>query len=113
RNLGVAVYSALASGFLTGKYAGDAAVDSPRAGSVAERYLSDPRAKALLADARSLAERHVVPVTQVAIAWLRRPAVTCAIASATTVDQLGELLAALELDLGDEELDGLGAGVPV
>ncbi len=48
-DLGVAVYSALASGFLTGKYrAGEPVPSSARAGGVRSRYLGDPRAVALL-----------------------------------------------------------------
>ncbi len=45
-DLGVAVYSALASGFLTGKYReGAPDPSSPRAGGVRSTYLSDPRAR--------------------------------------------------------------------
>ncbi len=85
-DLGVAVYSALASGFLSGKYrpgAPDPA--SPRAGHIRSTYLSDPGAVALLESATAIAERHEVSVAAVALAWvLTVPGVSSAIASATT-----------------------------
>jgi aryl-alcohol dehydrogenase-like predicted oxidoreductase len=103
--LGVAVYSALASGFLTGKYA-NGRVDSLRADGVKTRYLSDETA---------LAGLHGVPVAQVALAWaLAQPAVTCVIASATTPEQVHELMATVALELTAEELDELdSAGAAV
>jgi aryl-alcohol dehydrogenase-like predicted oxidoreductase len=105
-DLGVAVYSALASGFLSGKYRpGAAEPASPRAGGVRSRYLDDPRALALLESARRVATRKGATVAQVALAWgLAVPGVTSAIASATSPEQLSELLGAVELELDETDL---------
>jgi aryl-alcohol dehydrogenase-like predicted oxidoreductase len=107
--LGVAVYYALAQGFLSGKYRpGQPVPASSRAGG-ASSFLEDERAVALLDAATTVADRKGVPVAAVSIAWaLAQPGVTSAIASATSPDQLGELTraAALELDEADlAELD--------
>jgi aryl-alcohol dehydrogenase-like predicted oxidoreductase len=105
-DLGVTVYSALASGFLSGKYrpgAPDPA--SPRAGSVRSTYLSDPRALALLGSATAIAERKGASVAQVALAWgLAQVGVTSTIASATSPEQLSELLGAVAVELDEKDL---------
>jgi aryl-alcohol dehydrogenase-like predicted oxidoreductase len=108
-DLGVAVYSALARGFLSGKYrpgAPDPA--TPRAGGVRATYLSDPRAMALLEAARTIAERKGATVAQVALAWsLAVPGVTSVIASVTSPEQLSELLGAVAVELDDADLTEL------
>jgi aryl-alcohol dehydrogenase-like predicted oxidoreductase len=111
-DLGVTVYSALASGFLSGKYRkGAPEPTSPRAGSVRSTYLSEPRALALLEAATEVAERHGATVAQVALAWgLAQPAVTSAIASATSPEQLSELLGAVAVELDETDLAELGRG---
>jgi aryl-alcohol dehydrogenase-like predicted oxidoreductase len=105
-DLGAAVYSALARGFLSGKYrpgAPDPA--SPRAGGVRSSYLSDPRALALLEAARGIAQRKGATVAQVALAWgLTVPGVTSVIASATSPEQLSELLGAVTVELDEPDL---------
>jgi aryl-alcohol dehydrogenase-like predicted oxidoreductase len=111
-HLGVAVYSALASGFLSGKYrqgAPDPA--TPRAGGVRSTYLSDDRAVRLLEAARTVAADKGVTVAQVSLAWaLAVPGVTSVIASATSSEQLDELLGAVAVELDEKdlaELDGV------
>lgn len=107
--IGVLPYSALASGFLTGKYRdGAPAVDSPRAGGAA-RYLDD-RGRRVLAVLDEVAAAHGTSVTAVSLAWLRvQPGVVAPIASARTVGQLPDLLAGARLDLAADELAALGA----
>jgi aryl-alcohol dehydrogenase-like predicted oxidoreductase len=101
--LAVAPYYGLAKGFLTGKYADGAQVDSPRAEG-ARAYLDD-RGRAVLADLREIADDHAVPVAAVALAWLKsRPNVVAPIASARSPEQLGELLPMAELTLTGDEL---------
>jgi aryl-alcohol dehydrogenase (NADP+) len=101
--LAVAPYYALAKGFLTGKYADGAEVDSPRAEG-ARAYLDD-RGRAVLADLDEIARAHDVPVAAVALAWLRsRPNVVAPIASARDVAQLEQLLPMAELTLTGDEL---------
>jgi aryl-alcohol dehydrogenase (NADP+) len=107
--IGVLPYSALASGFLTGKYRdGAPAVDSPRAGGAA-RHLDD-RGRRVLAVLDEVAAAHGTSVTAVSLAWLRvQPGVVAPIASARTVEQLPDLLAGARLDLAADELAALGA----
>ena len=108
--LAVAPYYALASGFLTGKYRGEA-VDSARA-ERAGGYL-DERGAAVLAALDAVAGAHGVTVAAVAIAWLlTKPAVVSPIASARTPEQLAQLLPAVDLVLTADEiarLDGASA----
>jgi aryl-alcohol dehydrogenase-like predicted oxidoreductase len=97
-------YSALASGFLTGKYRPGVAVDSARAGG-ASAYLDDPANVTLLADLDDIAAAHGVSVTAVSLAWLRQqPVVGAPIASARTVEQLGDLVQSFTLDLTVDEM---------
>ncbi len=100
-------YSALASGFLTGKYRpGGPEVESARAAS-AGRHLEG---RAGVLDALDeVAAAHSAPVSAVALAWLlAQPGVTAPIASARTPEQLAELLPMAELELSPEELEQLG-----
>ncbi len=98
-------YFSLARGFLTGKYRPDGPeVDSPRAASVRERYFND-RGFAVLAALEEIAGAHAVSVAAVSLAWLAaQPTVVAPIASATSAEQLGDLLQSVSLELGEDEL---------
>ncbi len=110
RGLGVCTYFALAAGFLTGKY-GEGKPQGARAARV-ERYVDAPAAQAVLAAARTVAARRGATVAQVALAWqLHRPEVTTPIASATSPEQVRELVGAVGLRLAPEDMAELeGAG---
>lgn len=96
-------YYGLAKGFLTGKYRPGAEVASARAEG-ASAYLDD-RGLAVLAVLDEIAAGHGAPVAAVALAWLAaQPTVVAPIASARTVEQLADLLPALELHLTSDEL---------
>ena len=100
-------YSALASGFLTGKYRPEGEqVDSPRASGAAKHL--DEGGLAVLAVLDELASAHEVPVAAVALAWLAaQPTVVAPIASGRTPEQLAQLLPMADLQLSDEELGRL------
>lgn len=108
-NVGVICYYALASGFLTGKYrsTADLAKSAARGGSV-KKYL-DPRGLRILAALDEVAGAHPgATPAQVALAWLMaRPGITAPIASATSVDQLQELIGAAQLALAADEIAAL------
>jgi aryl-alcohol dehydrogenase-like predicted oxidoreductase len=106
-NLGVIPYFSLASGFLTGKYRSEADLAKyPRGGRV-KKYLNE-RGLRILAALDSVAKHHSAQPGQVAIAWMMaRPSVTAPIASATSIDQLNELLAATRLNLEESEIKSL------
>jgi aryl-alcohol dehydrogenase (NADP+) len=101
-------YYGLARGFLTGKYRpGGDPVDSPRAERAAA-YL-DERGLRVLEALDAVAAAHAAPVAAVALAWLAaQPTVAAPIASARSVEQLGELLPTVDLRLSGAELERLG-----
>ncbi|MDH6132827.1 aryl-alcohol dehydrogenase-like predicted oxidoreductase [Kitasatospora sp. MAA4] len=103
-------YSALASGFLTGKYRpGGPAVQSARAQG-AGRYLEEPRGPRVLDALDTVAAAHGVELAGVALAWLAaQPTVAAPIASARTVEQLPPLLVGATLELTADELALLDA----
>ncbi len=106
--IGVVSYFALASGFLSGKYRSEAdAAKSPRGDTVVKKYLND-RGKKVLAALDSVAARVGATPAQVAIAWLiAKPAITAPIASATSRDQLKDLVAAANLRLDSAAMSEL------
>ncbi len=107
-NLGVISYFSLASGFLSGKYRsdGDVAKSHARGGAV-KKYLN-PRGSRVLAALDAVAASHKATPVQVALAWLvARPGLTAPIASATSTEQLGELLSALTMELTHDDIGKL------
>lgn len=98
--LGVMNFYALAAGFLTGKYRStDDAAKSLRGKNTTGKYLN-PRGLRILAALDEVgAELHATPAA-IAVAWLlARPSVTSPIASATSLVQLDQLIAATRLEL--------------
>ncbi|MCR0996800.1 aldo/keto reductase [Serratia rubidaea] len=103
--LGVINFWALASGFLTGKYrSADDIGKSQRGDTIVARYLT-PRGLRILEALDSVAQQHAATPAQVALAWLMaRPSITSPIASATSLAQLDELIAATQLSLSAEDI---------
>jgi aryl-alcohol dehydrogenase-like predicted oxidoreductase len=110
QRIGVVCYYALASGFLTGKYRTPAdAAKSARGKGVVEKFLNE-RGFRILAALDDVGRRHGASPASVALAWaMARPSITAPIASATTVDQLGELAAATRLNLDPAAMEQLNA----
>jgi aryl-alcohol dehydrogenase-like predicted oxidoreductase len=106
RGLGVINFYALASGFLTGKYRAAADADkSARGKNTTAKYLN-PRGLKILAALDEVAERANATPARVALAWqIARPSITAPIASATSLAQLAELAAAVELKLGAADIE--------
>lgn len=103
-NVGVINFYGLAAGFLTGKYrTADDAGKSARGKNVVARYLNE-RGLKVLAALDAVATRRGVTTGQVALAWqMARPAITAPIASATSLAQMAELVAAAELRLSAQD----------
>ena len=103
-------YYGLARGFLTGKYRpGGPDVQSQRSAGVREAYFND-RGFAVLEALDEVASANDTSVAAVSLAWLRsRPTVVAPIASATTPDQLAELIPATNVELREDELRRLDA----
>jgi aryl-alcohol dehydrogenase-like predicted oxidoreductase len=105
--LGVIPYFSLASGFLTGKYRTEADLKkSPRGGQM--KPLLEGRGPKVLAALDTVAARHGATPAQVALAWLMaRPSITAPIASATSVDQLTDILRSAALSLSTDDMTAL------
>ncbi|HEX6794388.1 MAG TPA: aldo/keto reductase [Casimicrobiaceae bacterium] len=102
-DIGVITYFSLAAGFLTGKYRSEKDYGKSARGPGMKKYLNARGHKILDALDDVAGRLHVAPA-QVSLAWLMaQPGVTAAIASATSLAQLDELLAATRLSL--DELD--------
>ncbi|WP_440974995.1 aldo/keto reductase [Pseudoxanthomonas winnipegensis] len=106
--LGVINYYALASGFLTGKYRDPADVSkSPRGEAAVRKYLNE-RGRRILAALDEVAAQQRAKPAQIALAWLMaRDSITAPIASASSVEQLHEILHAAQLTLTPEQIQAL------
>jgi aryl-alcohol dehydrogenase-like predicted oxidoreductase len=102
-DIGVITYFSLAAGFLTGKYRSEKDYAKSPRGPGMKKYLNE-RGLRILDALDDVAGRLRATPAQVALAWLMaQPGVTAAIASATSLAQLEDLLAATQLSL--DELD--------
>jgi aryl-alcohol dehydrogenase-like predicted oxidoreductase len=105
-------YFGLASGYLTGKYRKPADFDRYARGDRVRKYAETGAPLLALMDA--IAHECEATLAQVALAWLLdQPGIAAPIASATTADQVDELLEAVELELMPDQLARLNAFVPV
>ncbi|MFZ0959898.1 MAG: aldo/keto reductase [Terriglobia bacterium] len=105
--LGVIPYFSLASGFLTGKYRSEADLAASKRGPMVKKFLNDRGFRILRALDEVAREFHSTPA-QVALAWLAaRPSITAPIASATSLAQLNDLVAATELKLDQASIERL------
>ena len=107
-NIGVVSYFALASGFLSGKYRTPSdAAKSKRGDGVVAKYLNE-RGLRILAALDDVGRRYSASPASVALAWqIARPSITAPIASATSVGQLNELVAATKLHLDQAAIEQL------
>ncbi|MGB7655407.1 MAG: aldo/keto reductase [Novosphingobium sp.] len=97
-------YFGLASGYLTGKYRKDADFKRFVRGERVKKY-HDSNGPALLTMMDQIAKDCEATVAQVALAWLLDQAgIGAPIASATTADQLDELIEAIDIELMPDQL---------
>jgi aryl-alcohol dehydrogenase-like predicted oxidoreductase len=102
-------YFSLANGFLTGKYRSEKDLDQSPRGKRVAGYL-EGRGRRVLDELDAIAAETGAALATVALAWLMaQPAITAPIASATSVPQLAELVAAMELDLSLDQIERLDA----
>lgn len=107
--IGVINFYSLASGFLTGKYRTEQDVSSAARQRTNRKYMTD-RGFRILGALDAVAARTGAKQAQIAIAWLiAQPDVTAPIASATSVGQVEELIAAARLSLDAESLSLLNS----
>jgi hypothetical protein len=107
--IGVIGYYSLASGFLTGKYRSAADADGRTRGPRVQKYLND-YGYGVIAALDEVARRYEAKPGQIAVAWLiARPSVTAPIVSATTLEQLAELVEAAEIELDADSIAKIDA----
>lgn len=105
--LGVFPYYGLANGFLTGKYRSEDDLKKSTRGERVRPYL-EGKGRRVLDELDAVAEETGAALATIALAWLMaQPTVVAPIASATNVEQLKELTAAMHLQLTPEQLDRL------
>ncbi len=99
--ISVLPFFGLARGFLSGKYRPGVTVESVRAAAVA-RYQNE-KGWRTVETLQEIARHYASTPSAVALAWLRaQPTVSVPLASARTVEQLGEIVQVLELN--DEDV---------
>jgi aryl-alcohol dehydrogenase-like predicted oxidoreductase len=109
QQVGVISYYSLASGFLSGKYRSAADAQNKARSAGVQKYLNE-KGFALLKVLDAQAARLNATPAQIALAWLiARPAVTAPIASATSHEQLQDLVKASRLNLDAEAIQALDA----
>ncbi len=102
--IGVIPYYALASGFLTGKYRSEQDFGKSVRGGRMASYLNE-RGQRILAALDEVATGKGATQAQIALAWLMaRPGLTAPIASATSLEQLKDLVAATRLNLDASDI---------
>jgi aryl-alcohol dehydrogenase-like predicted oxidoreductase len=113
-NIAVLPYFGLAAGYLTGKYRSQADLGKSPRGSRADHYMQRT-GPAVLAAMDAVAAETGASLPAIALAWLAaQPGITAPIASATSQEQLAELLPSLRLSLTADQLARLSeAGAPV
>ncbi|MEM9817686.1 MAG: aldo/keto reductase [Cyanobacteria bacterium P01_D01_bin.6] len=109
--MAVTVWSPLAGGFLAGKYARDAARPEgsrlSAANDWADRHFK-PAAFDVVEGVRQLAEKKGCSPAQVAMAWcLQHEAVTSVLMGPKTLEQLKDVIQALEVSFSEAELRSL------
>jgi aryl-alcohol dehydrogenase-like predicted oxidoreductase len=107
--LGLMVWSPLAGGLLSGKYARDEKkAEGNRRATFDFPPVNVERAFDCIDVMRRIADDRKVSVAQVALAWLlHQQAVTSVIVGAKRLEQLDDNIAATEIHLNNEELDAL------
>ena len=105
KGLGVISYSSLASGFLTGKYRAEGDLTKSARGEMVKKYLND-RGVRILKVLDEISRRLNSNPARVSLAWLlARPSVTAPIASATSLEQLDNLIEATRLELDHASIE--------
>jgi aryl-alcohol dehydrogenase-like predicted oxidoreductase len=105
KNVGVISYFSLASGFLTGKYRSEADLSKSPRGRRAKGYMNE-RGYRILDALDRVSKQYESTPARVSLAWLiARPSVTAPIASATSLEQLDDLIEATRLELDDASIE--------
>lgn len=105
KGLGVISYFSLASGFLTGKYRSEDDLSKSPRGRRTKQYLNERGFRVLKALDQVAYQLNSTPA-RVSLAWLiARPGLTAPIASATSLEQLDDLIEATRLELDQPSIE--------
>jgi aryl-alcohol dehydrogenase-like predicted oxidoreductase len=100
-------YYGLASGYLTGKYRAAADKAKSARGGRMDKYM-EGKGPTVLAAMDEISARTGASLAQIALAWvMARPAIAAPIASATSVEQLTDLMGALRVALNEADIAAL------
>jgi len=114
--LGVITYSALAGGFLTGKYLEGVPAPSGTRGAMYSRFwgrMNQHQNYVTVEGFKALAQKAGMPLSQVALNWIaKNPAVTSMIVGASRPEQVEENVRQLETKPPEEILQSLDAMLP-
>ncbi|GAX45598.1 aldo/keto reductase [Tolypothrix sp. NIES-4075] len=107
QEIGVISYFSLASGFLSGKYREEKDLsNSSRAGYV-KKYLN-ARGRRILEAIDEVAKTYNTTPTQISLSWLiQRPSITAPIVSATKLEQLNDIIKAVNIKLDQDAINFL------
>lgn len=104
-SLGVITYYSLAAGFLSGKYRSEKDLLRRARGETVRKYMND-RGFRILKSLDRLAEQYNSTPATVSLAWLlARPGITAPIVSATNLEQLDGIIAAVNLEMDDSSME--------
>jgi len=97
--IGVINYFPLASGFLSGKYRSERDIEQKPRARILKKYVNE-RGFKILDALDQVAKKYDATPARVSLAWvLARPSITAPIVSATSIEQLNDLIASVELKL--------------
>ena len=103
--VGTLPFYSLANGYLAGKYRSRDDLSKSVRGMRNVDYL-EGRGPRVLEALDSVAERTCASLATIALAWtMAQPGITAALASATSRDQAQDLIAAMQLELSQEDLE--------
>jgi aryl-alcohol dehydrogenase-like predicted oxidoreductase len=105
KGLGVISYFSLASGFLTGKYRSEKDLAGRARADMVQKYLNQ-RGMRILEALDQVAQQYDATPVKISLAWLTaHPSITAPIASATSLEQLNELIEAISLELDPSAME--------
>lgn len=108
--VGMMVWSPLAGGYLSGKYADGGYLEAARQTTLDFPPIDRVRGEPLIGVLKEVAIKHGRRPAQVALAWLlKQPVVATVIIGAKRVEQLHENLQAAEVELDSDDMRRLGA----
>ncbi|HSQ99530.1 MAG TPA: aldo/keto reductase [Sphingomicrobium sp.] len=109
QGLGIVPFYGLANGFLSGKYRKKDDLGKSARGERVAEYLGKKGTRVLEA-LDCIHEETGAPLAAIALAWTNaQPGVAATLASATSLAQLGELTAAIQLHLTSDQIERLDA----